>query len=95
MASLYLYKKVVKISSFCAVEPILHSDSQALTKYLFGWGRFKASSGPFEGTETTPPIIATCLYTPECHSRSGETSKQNTYFLLVYKGGIRKKACHT
>lgn len=48
-----------------------------IEKYLFGWGRFKASSGPSKGTvRLTPhPIIATFVFIRRVGHRIGGISK--------------------
>lgn len=75
-------KKVVKIFSFCAGEPVRHSNSQARMKYLSGWGRFKASSGPMKALRPFPPLLL-------------HVSIINvTVELVVYKAGCRE-ASHT
>lgn len=74
--------KKKKIFSFCAGEPIRHSNSQALMKYLFGWGRFKAGSGPMKALRPFPPLLL-------------HVSILNvTVELVVYKAGCRE-ASHT
>lgn len=96
-SSLYSYKKVVKIFFLlCSWTHPTFKFSQALIKYLFGWGRLRQVWALLKALWDCPPSIYCymSLYSRVCHSRAGGISKQNFSFCQFIRLALAKHATY-